>query len=241
MCGLKYSSEEGRELAGKIMKFISNKSYEASAFLAVEKGTYPAFNPQDMETSGFIKGLKPSIRYMVKEKGIRNCALNSIAPCGTVSIVSGVSSGIEPIMGPAYKRMFWVGDKKETEVVVHPLFKKFVTEGKDVSHFEYGEEVPIKDHLEMQAVMQQYVDQSISKTIMLHKDVSKKKFSDYLMEYIPRVKGVTVYPVGSRGETPITPISLKEAISIVKSKQGRVGTSIEQETQDCPSGICTLG
>jgi hypothetical protein len=55
------------------------------------------------------------------------------------------------------------------------------------------------------------------------------------------LKGVTIYPVGSRGESPIQPLSIDEAIKVVKERKGKVGTSIEQEKQDCPTGICTLG
>lgn len=166
---------------------------------------------------------------------------NSVVSHNTNSIVSGVSSSAEPIMGPAYERMWWVGDEKNSEVVIHPLFEQFVIEGKDVSHFEYAEEIDPKDHLRMQAALQEHIDNAISKTIAIPSTYSKKQFSEDLMEFMPILKGITVYPIGSRGESPIKPLSIEKAIKVVKERIGRVGTSQEQENQDCPNGVCSLG
>jgi len=239
--GIKYSSEEGRDVAAKIMKFVKNKSYEESVFLAAERGVYGFYDHEAVKQSTTYKTLKPSVRHQIDERGLRNCAVNTIAPCGTNSIVSGVSSSAEPIMGPAYKRMWWVGDEKHSEIVIHPLFEQFVTEGKDVSHFEYSEEIDPRDHFKMQVALQEHIDNAISKTIAIPKNYSKKRFSEDLMEFMPHLKGVTIYPVGSRGESPIQPLHIDEAIKVVKERRGITGTSIEQETQDCPSGVCTLG
>lgn len=166
---------------------------------------------------------------------------NSVVSHNTNSIVSGVSSSAEPIMGPAYERMWWVGDEKNSEVVIHPLFEQFVIEGKDVSHFEYAEEIDPKDHLRMQAALQEHIDNAISKTIAIPSTYTKKQFSEDLMEFLPLLKGITVYPIGSRGESPIKPLSIEKAVKVVKDKMGRVGTSQEQENQDCPNGVCSLG
>lgn len=241
LMGLKYSSEEGRDTAAKIMKFIKNKSYEESVFLAAERGVYGFYDHEAIKQSATYRSLKPSVRHQIDERGLRNCALNTIAPCGTNSIVSGVSSSAEPIMGPAYERMWWVGDEKNSEVVIHPLFEQFVIEGKDVSHFEYAEEIDPKDHLRMQAALQEHIDNAISKTIAIPSTYSKKQFSEDLMEFMPILKGITVYPIGSRGESPIKPLSIEKAIKVVKERIGRVGTSQEQENQDCPNGVCSLG
>lgn len=242
--GLKYSSPEGRAKAQEIMKFIANRSYEASVLLGVERGVFPAYRKEDIEKSGYIKKLKPSIKYLIKEKGLRNCAVNSIAPCGTNSIISGVSSGIEPIMGFAYKRTAWRGDDKETKIVVHDLFRSFVEEGKDVDHFEHSEDVDMSAHFEMQVALQKYVDQAISKTILLPQGYSSKRYSEQVMEYLPELKGLTIYPIGSRGESPIVPLTKEEAIAEVH-KSAHSSSSDEEESQamaalSCPSGVCEL-
>lgn len=244
-CGVQYSSEEGRDLAAKVMKFISNKSYEASVMLGIERGVYSAYSPADIKKSEFIKTLKPSIRYLVYEKGLRNCAVNSIAPCGTNSIVSGVSSGVEPIIGYAYERTAWRGDTKETKVVVHELFRQFVAEGRDVSHFEQSEEISAEDHFKMQMCLQKHVDNAISKTLLLGKGYKESDYSEDVMKYLPYVKGITVYPIGSRGESPIMPLPRKEAIEAAKALNH--GTELDSEEagnildMSCPKGVCELG
>lgn len=163
--GMKYNSAKGLELVDKLMKFIKNASYEASVELAKEKGSFPAFDCEKFLQSKFIKTLKPSIREMIREHGIRNCALNTIAPTGTISIVCGCSSGIEPLFAPAYKRKFRDGDRLAEETVVHPLFQMFVQEGRSVKHFQGAYELKLRDHFEMQRVCQAHVDNAVSKCL----------------------------------------------------------------------------
>jgi ribonucleoside-diphosphate reductase alpha chain len=236
LLGMKYSTDRGLETVDKVMAFIKNAAYEASIELAKEKGPFQKFLPEKFLRSGFAKTLKPSIRSKIKEFGIRNCALLTIAPTGTTSMVQSVSSGIEPMFAPAYKRKFRDGDALKEEVVIHPLLKTFLDAGRGVKHFQGAYELSLRDHFEMQRVCQRHLDNACSKTINVDPSTSPEELSELYMEFLPELKGITVYPDGSREDQPLTPISLEDAIAYVKSGEG----SIEALEGKCKSGSCEI-
>jgi ribonucleoside-diphosphate reductase alpha chain len=93
----------------------------------------------------------------------------------------------------------------------------------------------MRDHFEMQRVCQKHVDNAISKTINLRPGVSEEELSDLYMEYLPELKGVTVYPEGSRENQPLTPLSLDEAmLHYGNSLVGSAGVD------SCKSGVCDI-
>jgi ribonucleoside-diphosphate reductase alpha chain len=233
--GLGYASPSGLEFVDKLMGFIKHASYEASTELAAEKGTFPAFRAEQYLQSKFIKTLKPSVRAKIAAHGIRNCALNTIAPVGTGSMVCDVSSAIEPIFAVAYERRFRRGDELATEVVIDPMFARFEAEGKDTSHFLGAHELSIRDHLEMQRTCQRHIDNAVSKTINLPGDTSPEELSALYMEYLPELKGVTVYPDGSRKDQPLTPLSRDAALNHLANAALRTVSS-----SSCRSGSCDL-
>jgi ribonucleoside-diphosphate reductase alpha chain len=233
--GMRYNSTEALEFVDSLMNFIKNCAYEASIELAEEKGSFPVFDAEKFLKGGFIKTLKPSIRDGIKKKGIRNCALLTIAPVGTGSIVCDVDSGIEPSFGPGYKRTFRDGDDLKTEVVVHSLFKKMRSEGKDVSHFQTSYQLQMRDHFEMQRTCQRHIDNAVSKTINVPPGTSEQELSDLYMEYFPELKGVTVYPEGSRENQPITPMSFEDVLPYIGS------TAVGASSDDgCSTGACEV-
>lgn len=238
LMGVKYSSKEGLDVVDKVMAFIKHTAYDTSTYLAVEKGVFPKFDADEVLKSGFIKTLKPSIRNKIRDYGLRNCALLTIAPTGTTAIVQGVTSGIEPMFAPAYIRRHKDEDLKIHKTVkVHPLFELFVKKGYDINHFEGADELTPEQHFDMQVTCQKHVDNSISKTINIpYGRYSARQLSDLYMKYLPVVKGTTIYPEGSRSDTPLERISLEEGIKYI-----RVGTvEAEAETMDCPTGVCEV-
>ncbi len=238
MMGLKYGSPAGLEMADKIMAFVKNSAFEASIELAKEKGPFPAFDAEKYLKGGFAKTLKPSLRAAIKEHGIRNCALLTIAPTGTTSIVCGVSSGIEPMFSPAYIRKFRDGDELKQELVIHPLFQQFVEEKRSVKHFQGTYDLKMRDHFEMQRACQKHLDNACSKTINVPPGTSAEELSDLYMEFFPEVKGITIYPEGSRADQPLTPLSLAEAISAVNGKADKILLSYSQDS--CKDGQCDV-
>lgn len=221
--GLKYGSQQALDEVNKIMKFIRNRAYEASCFLAVEKGVFPAFDRELYLKGNFIKTLSAGLQSKIKEYGIRNCALISLAPTGTTSIVAGTSSGIEPIFAKAYKRRYNDGIEKKEEIWTHPLYEEYVKRNKDTKLFISAHELTPKEHLMMQITCQTWTDNSLSKTINIPKKHDKKEISKLLLDHLHEIKGVTIYVDGSRGESPLEVANEEDVLKSL-----------------CPSGACSL-
>lgn len=233
--GMKYNSTEALEFVDRLFKFLKNESYEASIDLAIEKGPFPGFDAEKFLKSAFVKTLKPSIRERIRKHGIRNCALNTIAPTGTISMVSEVSSGIEPIFAMAYERRYRKGSEKAMEIVADPLFRRYVAEGRSTANFQNSYDLSIRDHLEMQRTCQRHVDNAVSKTINLPDGTTAEELSELFMEFLPELKGVTVYPIGSREDQPLTPLSGEQAEQVVFDAILQAGGN-----DACKSGACDV-
>lgn len=228
LLGLKYDYK-GIDFVEKLMMFIRDEAYKASCDLAAKKGSFPLYVHSKYMESEFIKELPPHIKGMITQKGIRNATLLTIAPTGTTSIVCGTSSGIEPIFSLGFKRTIKTEKGKEERFVVHPLIEEMQLDGKDVKGIQTTHDIDVRVHLEMQKVCQKYVDSSISKTINLPSKVLKDKamqaeISDLLLEYIPYLKGVTVYADGCRGDAPIQSMTIEDVIKASGCKSGTCGT-----------------
>lgn len=246
MLGLKYGSAEAEKFVDKLKKFIAKVAYEASVMLAIEKGAFPLCNPDKHIESGFMKRMPAKIRSLVKEHGIRNCAILTQAPTGTVSILSGnCSSGIEPMFSAAYERRYWDKEVRKTELVFHPLFEQFMKEGKSVEHFIGSHDLTPLEHMQMQATVQKWCDNAVSKTINMHQDFPIEDMSVMWIEYLPVLKGTTFYRENTRGyvkadgtldEPPLKAIPLEEA----KRRFQEVHSVDTADVDDCPSGICSL-
>lgn len=244
LMGLKYGTEEANTLIDKLYRFISKQAYEASIMLAVEKGAFEGCDPEKHLKSGFVKRMTPKIKSLLREHGIRNCALLTIAPTGTVSILSGnCSSGIEPMFAPAYERRFWVKNTREKELVFHPLFKEFMENGLDVKHFIGAGDLEVEDHMIVQSIVQNHIDNAVSKTINMPEKYPQKLMGEMWLKYLPQLKGTTFYRENSRGyinekgekeEPPLVALSLDEA-----KKQFKKGGK-ESKIIDCKGGKCEL-
>jgi len=173
---------------------------------------------------------------------------NSVISHNTVSILSGnCSSGIEPMFAYAYKRMYWDGDKRKEELVFHPLFTEFMKENKDVSHFVASRDLTVREHMEIQKIIQKHVDNAVSKTINMAEDYSIEDMNDIWLEYLPHLKGTTFYRENSRkfygkdGKAlppPLTALTMIEAKEQF-NKQADLADYVNH-TDDCPSGICSI-
>lgn len=246
MLGLQYGSPEACKFIDKLFRMISKTAYEASVILAIEKGAFPLCQPDKHIETGYVKRMPPRIRSLIKEHGIRNCAILTNAPTGTISILSdNVSSGCEPAFAPAYWRRYWKDGERAVELVFHPLFVKMLDEGKDVSHFVSSHELDVRDHLEVQKIIQHHIDNAVSKTINMAEDYPMKKMGQLWLEYLPYLKGTTFYRDGTRGfindkgekePPPLTPISMKEAKKLYAEK----ATSAQGGLIDCASGSCEI-
>ncbi|MCX7796579.1 MAG: adenosylcobalamin-dependent ribonucleoside-diphosphate reductase [bacterium] len=209
MLGLRYSSPEGRRQAELIMKTIRDSAYLASALLAKEKGTFKYFDKDKYLAGEFVRRLPENIREVIRENGIHNSHLISIAPTGTLSVVANnVSSGVEPIFSLSYKRRVKItsdsirGDQfEEYEVMdyAYKLYRELKGDGPIPPYFETAYDIKPEDHLEMLKVVSYYVDSSVSKTINVPRDYPIDSFFNLFLDAMrSEIKGLTVYREGSR-------------------------------------------
>lgn len=227
LIGLKYDYK-GIDFIEKLMSFIRDEAYKASCDLAAQKGAFPVYNHSKYMESEFIKELPPHIKGLITQKGIRNATLLTLPPTGTTSIVCGTSSGIEPIFSLGFKRTLKTENGPEERYVIHPLVERLQSEKMEIKHIQTTYDIDLRIHLEMQKVCQKYIDSSISKTVNMPNKILKDKqmqaeVSDLLLDYIPYLKGITLYVDGCRGNAPIQGLSLEDIIKMSGCKNGVCG------------------
>ena len=204
-----YNSEEAVQLGEKIMKFISDEAKVKSQGLAQKKGAFPFFKDSIFNENG--------------SKELRNATLTTIAPTGTISIISDASSGIEPLFALSYYRNVMDNDKLiEANILFEEAAKqegfysrKLMEEIAEKGSIRYIEAVPEKYkrvfvtshdiaplwHIRMQAVFQKYTDNAVSKTVNFPHDATKDDVREvYMLAYKLGCKGVTIYRDKSREE-----------------------------------------
>jgi ribonucleoside-diphosphate reductase alpha chain len=181
LLGLHYGEAAGREAAAEILREICHAAYRTSVELAREKEPFPFFERHPYCASPFIQDLPADIRDGIARWGIRNSHLIAIAPTGTISLLAdNVSSGIEPVFAFQHSRRLLEPDGSyQTFSLSDPAFRLWHdTHG---SHalpptFVQARELDPEAHLAMQAALQPYVDNAISKTINVPADLSFDEF-----------------------------------------------------------------
>jgi len=234
--GFKYGSKKSMEFLERLYATIRNEAYEASIELAKEKGVFPAFDTEEYMANNFVKKLPPRLHRKMKKHGIRNVSCLTCAPCGTISMISGVSSGIEPIFAPVYERNYRIGNSIHTELVMDSLFAEFVKSGKNLKAFRGAYDITPEEHLAVQTTIQEFVDASLSKTINLPEDYSSENLADVLLDFVDHLKGVTIYQAGSRGDEPLKIVDWKDL-----DKDELVKTASKYTINiECEDGSCEI-
>lgn len=199
MLGLHYGSPAARDMASHIMQSLCFTAYRASIKLAQQRGAFPYFQREPYLGSAFIQRLPKRTQRSISEVGIRNSHLLAIAPTGSISLLAGnVSPGLEPVFGLHHHRRFSLGDGRMSTVNLQdwafylwrskhphaPLPRAFVT----------ANELTPSDHLLMQACLQPFVDNAISKTINLSAKISFSEFQRvFETAHKLGLKGLTVF------------------------------------------------
>jgi ribonucleoside-diphosphate reductase alpha chain len=200
MMRARYGSDEGVTLTERWMATFRRAAYLASVDLAKEKGAFPLFDKAEYMAGETIRELDADVQAAIAEYGIRNALLTSIAPTGTISLMAdNVSSGLEPVFGFQYTRNVLMADgtRKQEEVsdYAYRLFRRL--HGDDIGlpdYFVDAQTLTPHDHVVMQAVVQKYIDSSISKTINVPADIDFESFRQvYLEAYKFGCKGCTTY------------------------------------------------
>lgn len=206
MLGLHYDTEQARTLAAQVMQTLCHTAYRTSIELAKEKGGFAFLDRERYLAGQFIRSLPEDIRQAIAEHGIRNSHLTAIAPNGTISLLAGnVSSGIEPVFEFQHRRRVLnaAGAYASFDVTDYAWRAWQGTQGeKPPDWFVDARSLQPAAHLAMQAALQPFVDNAISKTINVPESYSFEKFrSLYEDAWRLGVKGCTTFrPNPVRGE-----------------------------------------
>ena len=254
--GLKFDSEEALTVVEKIMKIKCEAEFDSSIDMAIERGKFEGFDAEIENTSSFIQMMKeefPDLYHRMMKYGRRNISLSTVAPTGTLSLLTQTSSGIEPVFMLSYKRRKKVnphdgntridfvdalGDSWQEFTVYHDKLKMWmnITGESDFKKSPYhgstATEIKWQNRIAMQSVVQKYTTHSISSTINLPADVSEEKVGNiYLEAWKQGLKGITVYRDGSRSGVLVSTKdkSVEKSPSIIETQPPRRPKILEAE------------
>jgi len=187
--GHSYASDSYLTEQDKILETLCNAAYQASAYLAKEKGVFPRFDKEKFLNSPFVQRLAEPTKALIREYGVRNSHLTSLAPTGTISLTAdNVSSGIEPVFSHSYTRTIQTFDGPVVEAVKDYAYAKWGIKGRTSG------ECPVEDHVAVLARAQRFVDQAVSKTCNVGNRVTFDEFKDvYMLAYEKGCKGITTF------------------------------------------------
>jgi len=240
-----YNSEEALQVASEVMRFTNEEAYKASVELAKQRGVFPAFSGSNFDKPDGLR--------------VRNASCTTIAPTGTLSIIAGCSSGIEPLFALSYVRNILDGTRM---VEVNSHFEEAARRGGFYSeelmqelangaHLSDNDKVPgeIKRifvtaheitpewHVRMQAAFQKSTDNAVSKTVNFPREASREDIAGvYMLAYEEGLKGITIYRDGSReGQVLSTgKIEKAEGARLTPRERSKVTTGItERVTTGC--------
>ncbi|GHO65028.1 ribonucleoside-diphosphate reductase, adenosylcobalamin-dependent [Ktedonobacter sp. SOSP1-52] len=238
-----YGSEASIPVIERIYSTIRDSAYEASTEIAAEKGPFPRFERDKYLQGKFIKRLPKSLQEKIKKHGTRNAVLLTQAPTGTTSLLSGVSSGIEPVFDFAMIRR----DRTGEHILYHPLLQAWRDAHPNAStphYFVSSKDLSPEEHIRVQATVQRYTDASISKTVNAPNNHTVDQVETlYRLAYEMGCKGVTYYRDGSR-DAVLTRIEdekkQKQATGDANETQGLMMepvTSIRQGIKERPAVV----
>ncbi len=242
--GIRYDSEEALKLGEKVMKFVTETSRKKSVEIGAARGSFPNFKGSVWSKKGY--------RHM------RNATTTTIAPTGTISIISNCSSGIEPLFAVAFVRKNVLSGEDEL-VEVNNLFEKYVKEkgffSEDLMYevsktgslegiegvpkearelFKTAHDVDYEWHIRMQAAFQKHTDNAVSKTINLRSDAGIKDVERaYELAYKLKCKGVTIYRDLSK-VVQVIHIGEEKRKKIKYVKNDKDKTEMEESEETCP-------
>ncbi|KFZ27563.1 MAG: Ribonucleoside-diphosphate reductase NrdZ [Candidatus Izimaplasma bacterium HR2] len=238
----RYGSEKSNILVDELFKFIATNAFEASIEIAKVKGSFPFLEEfgsrEKFINSGYMKKLPEYLRQSVLKHGIRNSHLLTIAPTGSTGTMVGVSTGLEPYFAFTYFRSGRLGKYIEVNApVVDEYIKRYPKYDKSnlPDIFVSAMELPPEEHVDIQCVIQNWVDSSISKTVNAPKGYSVEEVEQvYMRLYKGGAKGGTVYVDGSRDSQVLT-LSKEDDEKITSPKQVdliELGIELEEEKKE---------
>ena len=239
--GIEYGSEESINLINQIGRLLINEALRASALLAKEEGPYPDYNPEYVLKSPFLlHNADDDVIELIKEHGLRNSQLLTIAPTGSISTLVGCSNGVEPLFQVSYTR--------KTESIhgidtYYKVYSDIVRKYMNVNGLGSEEELPsfivtadkldYKKRIDVQSAFQQFIDASISSTVNVPNEFTVEEVEDlYTYAWKKGVKGITIYRDGI-----LTTDNTKK--SRIQELQDELNREIARELDENP-GVCPM-
>ncbi|HET7833092.1 MAG TPA: adenosylcobalamin-dependent ribonucleoside-diphosphate reductase [Gallionella sp.] len=202
MLGLRYNTDEARSFAADLTRVMRDEAYLASVDLAIERGSFPLLDAEQyLAEPHFASRLPDEIKDKIRQHGLRNSHLLSIAPTGTISLAfaDNASNGIEPAFSWFYtrKKRMTDGTTKDYQVEDH-AWRVYKQMGGDVNNlppaFVTALEISAIDHMKMVAAVAPFIDTSISKTVNVPADYPYEDFKDlYTEAWKAGLKGLATY------------------------------------------------
>ncbi len=207
---IKYDSDNALAIADDLFNRMKLIAYDESIEIAKEKGSFPLFDSKKHLSMEFVKTLPKDVQEKIAHSGLRNVCILTVPPTGSVSVLAGTSSGIEPIFAFSYTRRS-ESLSQEYFKVYHPLALEYMKlfnvpeEGELPEFFVPAHKIDAEFRIKMQGTIQKHIDSAISSTVNLPRDATVDQVSNiYLQAWGAGCKGITVYREGSREGILIT-------------------------------------
>src|SRR5699024_10091513 len=247
--GIKYGSEESINLIDQIGRTIINEALRQSALLAEKDGSFPNYKEEAVLKSEFLKSnVDNDVLKLIKEHGLRNSQLLTIAPTGSISTLIGCSNGVELIYQVSYTRK---SESLHHEDTYYKVFTPIVKEYMDTNNISSEEDLPnffittsnldYKSRIDVQAAWQQYIDASISSTVNVPNEFTVEEVEDlYIYAWKRGLKGVTIYRDGcARSGILISDKSNKNKIEKIEELQREIDELVVESLKENPD-ICPI-
>jgi len=235
--GISYDSEDALKVAEEVMRFINEKATKASVTLAEERGVFPAFDGSVYDVPGGLR--------------VRNATSTTIAPTGTLSIIAGCSSGIEPLFALSYVRHILDGDglvevnpyfedvaRREgfySEELMNELAKRGTTKDMEIIPedlkrlFVTAHDISPEWHIKMQAAFQSSTHNAVSKTINFPHSATREDVSQaYMLAYKEDCKGITIYRDRSKDRQVLSIAEGEKVEALVPRRRTRITRGITE-------------
>ena len=203
--GVKYGSDESLEWINKVGKTMVNEALRQSALLAKEDGAFPNYKEEAVLKSPYLlQNADEDVIELIKEHGLRNSQLLTIAPTGSISTLIGCSNGVEPIFQIAYTRK---SESLHNQDTYYKVFTEIVKDYMDRNNLTADDKLPdfmitttsldYKDRIDVQSKWQEYIDASISSTVNVPNEFTVEDVEElYIYAWKKGIKGITIYRDG---------------------------------------------
>lgn len=243
--GIEYGSEESINLIHQIGRLLINEALRTSAMLAKEEGPFPGYHAESVLKSPFLlHNADPDVIELIKEHGLRNSQVLTIAPTGSISTLLGCSNGVEPIFQISYTRKT---ESIHAEDKYYKVYADIVRQYMDANNLSTEDELPsfivtadkldYKKRIEVQSALQQFIDASISSTVNVPNEFTVDEV-EHLYQYAweKGLKGVTIYRDGcERSGILITDNSKKSKIKDLQDELNReIARELDEDPNKCP-------